>query len=84
MLDQLAERETGEVFRCRVNGVVDSLSSAEAQVCRLMVSGVRAAAEYAMVLGMDGAPPGEQRRTVKRAKDRLCKRLRRQLRGATV
>ncbi|MHB1768050.1 MAG: hypothetical protein ACYCUV_09400, partial [Phycisphaerae bacterium] len=81
VLDQLVEREATEAFWCRVNGDVDSLSAAEAQVFRLMASGVRATLEYARVLGMVTAPPGEQRCTVNRVKDRLRKRMRRRLRS---
>ena len=82
VLDRLVEHEAVEAFWRRVTSVVDPLSSTEAEVFKLMASGERATAEYARVPGVAAAPLGEQRRAVKKAKDRLRKRLRHRLRGA--
>jgi RNA polymerase sigma-70 factor, ECF subfamily len=43
----------------------------------LMIAGERATAAYARVLGLQNLPPEQQRREVKRHKDRLKKRLER-------
>ncbi len=84
MLDQLARREASKAFWSRVKGASDSLPSAEAKILELMASGVRATPEYARVLGMVAAPLDEQALAVKRAKDRVRKRLKRRLCGITV
>jgi hypothetical protein len=47
------------------------------RVLRLMVDGERRTAVFAAVLGLDGQPAEAQRREVKRAKDRIKKRLER-------
>lgn len=83
-VDRLAEREVAEVFGRRVNGVVGSLSPTEVEVFNLMASGVRATLGHARVLGIIDAPPEDQALTVKRAKDRLRKRLRRLLRSTLM
>jgi DNA-directed RNA polymerase specialized sigma24 family protein len=51
-----------------------SLDGAEREVFDLMVQGVRAHAEYAQVLGLTDRPVAEQRREVKRVKDKITKR----------
>lgn len=49
----------------------------ERAVLELMLDGERRTRPYVEVLGLHGLPPDEQRREVKRWKDRLKKRLRR-------
>lgn len=52
-------------------------NDADLQVVALMSQGVRETRAYAEVLGLTEMPLAEQRKQVKRAKDRLLKRLRR-------
>jgi hypothetical protein len=47
------------------------------QAVGMMIDGVRSTAEYARLYGLDGLPPAEQRRAVKRIKDRLDKVMKR-------
>ncbi len=49
----------------------------EWEVVRLMIDDERDTRVYARLLGLEHLPPAEQRRAVKRVKDRLDKRLRR-------
>jgi len=44
---------------------------------RMMLEKLRPTAAYARILGIEDLPPAEQRRRVKREKDRLGKRLER-------
>ncbi len=53
------------------------LSDKEQQVFDLMRAGVRETEAYVLVLGLTDLPPAEQARAVKRAKERIVKRLRR-------
>lgn len=57
--------------------VAETLAPEEAQVLTLMREGERKTAVYASVLGIEHLAPAEQRREVKRVKDRLTKRLER-------
>lgn len=57
--------------------VADGLTPQEARVLELMRAGERKTALFAVALGITGLPVAEQRRAVKRAKDRLVKRLER-------
>jgi RNA polymerase sigma-70 factor, ECF subfamily len=57
--------------------VRERLTPEEAEIMRLMRAGERRTIVYAAVLGLAGRPVAEQRREVKRAKDRLKKRLER-------
>jgi hypothetical protein len=50
------------------------------RVLALIAEGERQMEAFAEVLGLDGRPLPEQRREVKRAKDRVLKRVQRQLR----
>jgi hypothetical protein len=54
-----------------------SLSPEEAQVLTLMRQGERKTVEFARVLGISDWPADQQRREVKRAKDRINRRLER-------
>jgi hypothetical protein len=47
------------------------------QVLLMVMNGVRSTESFARVLGIGGLPAGEQARQVKKAKDRIAKRLRR-------
>ena len=57
--------------------VLDGLSDAERLALELLRHGERRTAEFAAVLNFEHLPPDEQRREVKRVKDRLIKRLQR-------
>ena len=54
---------------------VAGLTPGEERVLALMRAGERKTIAYALALGLDGLPASEQRRAVKRVKDRLQKRL---------
>lgn len=56
-----------------------NLNSTDRQLFLLMLNGVRKTEPYADILGVVGLPVAEQRREVKRAKDRLTKSLTRYL-----
>lgn len=60
------------------------LSDTDREVVQLMMDGERRYAVFAGVLGLRGRPDAEQRREVKRAKDRLKKWLQRSRRRNTV
>lgn len=57
------------------DGVQNGLSGAEIGALELMQNGERRTERYAGVLGIAYLPPSDQRREVKRVKDRLSKRL---------
>jgi hypothetical protein len=79
VLTSLAETEATGALGQKLNAKVASMSPADAFVINLMSDGVRATAEYARVLGIADRPKDEQKRAVKRVKDRLLKRLKRSL-----
>jgi hypothetical protein len=58
--------------------VRQACTEAERRVLALMLDGERSSAAYAQVLGITGLPAAEQEREVKRAKDRIKKRLERE------
>ena len=60
-----------------LSGVQETLTREESQVLELMLEGERRTEVYAAVLGLTNRPILEQRREVKRVKDRLKKRLER-------
>jgi DNA-directed RNA polymerase specialized sigma24 family protein len=62
--------------------VGDGLSEVEKRVLELMLAGERHTEAYAAVMGISDLPVEEQRREVKRVKDRLKKRLERCRQGA--
>jgi hypothetical protein len=53
------------------------LTQEDTRVLTLMQQGERKTAEFALALGISDLPPDQQRREVKRAKDRLKQRLKR-------
>lgn len=72
-----------EALRERVDAsVLDSLSDVERDILDLFSRGARATAEFAPVLGVAHLPPEEQAKEVKRAKERLIKKLQRARRDA--
>lgn len=74
-LEALLTRISAEEWWARVE---ESISDpVERQVVVLVMNGVRATDPYARLLGLSTLPIGEQAREVKRAKDRIAKRLRR-------
>lgn len=79
ILASLAEAEEDGALRKELRAKTVSFSPEEAAVFSLMSDGVRATEEYARVLGIDDRPRDEQKRVVKRVKDRLLKRLKRSL-----
>jgi RNA polymerase sigma factor (sigma-70 family) len=60
-----------------LKSVRESLTPAEGRVLDLLLAGERDTRVFAEALGVDGLPAEEQAREVKRAKDRLKKRLER-------
>ncbi len=55
----------------------EDLDKTDKEILLLMLEGVRDSAQYAEVMGVSHLPLSEQRQAVKRAKDRLQKRLQR-------
>ncbi len=77
-LDKLAEAESaGKGLANLASGPMDSLSSEDLAVLRLVAGGERDTARFAAVMGVADRPREEQQKLVKQAKDRLLKRLRR-------
>jgi hypothetical protein len=66
-----------EALRSRLADVDFRLSPAERRALRLLFEGERATSVWARVLALEDRPTPEQRRAVKRVRDRLLKRLRR-------
>lgn len=64
-----------------LGAVIASLTDAERRVFDLMRAGERATAAFAHALGVADRPPAEQAAEVKRAKERVLKRLQRAGRG---
>lgn len=72
--------EDAVISRRRVEQLIPELrkafpASRDQQLLKLLVDGVRQTPEYARVLGVTHLPIEEQRREVKKAKDRIKKRL---------
>lgn len=72
-LREQTERPLGEI----VQALGVDLSATDEQVLMLMLSGERRSAAYVEVLGIAHLDEAAQRREVKRAKDRILKKLRR-------
>ena len=70
--DRAQERATAQRWP---DAVLNSLTPLEVDVFELMRAGERKTEVYARLLGLSDRPPDEQRREVKRAKDRIKKRL---------
>ena len=68
------DEEAGERERF-LRSVAESLSPPDRRVLELMLAGERRDAVYAEALGLGGLPAGDQQRDVKRAKDRVKKRV---------
>jgi DNA-directed RNA polymerase specialized sigma24 family protein len=79
MEDEVVERlDPLDLPRSQVEAVlaqIKELSQEDREILRLRVEGVRSTHVYAQVLGIAHLPAGQQRREVKRVKDRLDKRL---------
>ncbi len=74
-LEELLTRISAEEWWARVEeGISDPI---DRQVMVLVMNGVRATDRYARLLGLQTLPVDEQAREVKKAKDRIAKRLRR-------
>jgi hypothetical protein len=72
---ELVRREQEQVMLDSVPASLrDGLSDVEAKVWELMVGGERRTSIYAAVMGITGLPAPEQKKEVKRLKDRLKKR----------
>lgn len=80
-LDAFEMHHDVEALLSRASEVDFTLSTSERQALRLLLEGERSTAAWARVLDLADRPPPEQRRVVKRIKDRLLKRLRRWWRG---
>jgi len=76
-LQEWVEQYTDLSLREILVEVETQLEEPEAQVLVMMLEGVRSTAEYAGVLGITQLDEASQRREVKRAKDRIMKRLER-------
>ncbi len=74
-LDNLLNRISAEEWWSLVEGTFTD--PADRQLVIMLANGVRATESYARVLGINGLPAEEQAREVKKAKDRLLKRLKR-------
>ena len=61
----------------RLRCIEEDCSPDERQVLRLMMAGERATQAYVAPLKLEGQPVARQEREVKRAKDRIMKRLQR-------
>jgi hypothetical protein len=76
--DLLEDREESERWEAVLRAVRQACTEAERRVLELMLAGERNTAAYALALGNTGLPAAEQEREVKRAKDRIMKRLERE------
>jgi DNA-directed RNA polymerase specialized sigma24 family protein len=73
----LAEELARRAAALEAEAAPAGLTPAEMQVLTMMRQGERATTAFARALGVDHLPSAEQRREVKRAKDRITKRLKR-------
>jgi hypothetical protein len=74
-LDSLLNRISAEEWWSLVEGTFSDPT--DRQLVIMLANGVRSSESYAKVLGITGLPGDEQAREVKKAKDRMLKRLRR-------
>jgi hypothetical protein len=75
LLDVLiAQEETGSL-RTQVDALAQRLSPSDQKVLQLLLEGERETAVFARELNLGHLPVAEQRREVKRAKDRIQRRL---------
>jgi RNA polymerase sigma-70 factor (ECF subfamily) len=74
----LEDREESERWEALLRAVRQACTEAERRVLELMLAGERSTAAHAEALGLTGLPVAEQEREVKRAKDRIMKRLERE------
>jgi hypothetical protein len=74
-LDSLLNRISAEEWWSLVEGTFSD--PADRQLVIMLANGVRSTESYARVLGISELAAGEQAREVKKAKDRLLKRLKR-------
>lgn len=76
-LEEWLEQYTDKTPSGLLQALADELSSSDQQVVLLMAEGERSTARYAELLDISHLPEHEQRRKVKRAKDRLTKKIQR-------
>jgi hypothetical protein len=76
-IDEWWEKRTDSSFEDILIALRAELTPTDEQVLLLMLEGTRDSQPYAEVMGISHLEIGEQRREVKRAKDRLKKRLKR-------
>lgn len=74
-IDGLLSRISAQEWWSLVEGTFNE--PADRQLVLMLANGVRATESYARVLGITGLPVEEQQREVKKAKDRVLKRLKR-------
>jgi RNA polymerase sigma factor (sigma-70 family) len=74
----IEEREEAEWQEAWLRSLEASFSAPERRVLRLMLTGERSQAAFAEALGITALAPAEQELHVKRAKDRIKKRLQRE------
>jgi hypothetical protein len=73
----LCEREDGDARERLLQAVRSTLAEPERQALALLLAGERRTAAFADALGLQGLPAAEQEAAVKRAKDRIKKRIER-------
>lgn len=66
-----------DMLMAMATGVVETFTPGERQTLELLIEGERRTQEFARVLDVSHLPQSEQRREVKRVKDRIKKRLQR-------
>jgi DNA-directed RNA polymerase specialized sigma24 family protein len=76
-LDEWLQQHTDLSIQEILESLDNELTSTDEQVLMLVLEGVRDSARFAQVLGITHKDDREQRKDVKRAKDRLAKKLRR-------
>jgi hypothetical protein len=76
---RLERLEEEEQWQARLRSVAQRFTATERRVLELMLAGERAVAAYAAVLGLEGLPITDPQREVKRLKDRIKKRLEREV-----
>ena len=77
LIDQEADRDIQGIMISIAPGLLDSFSTGERLAFDLLIQGERRTREFASVLGIGHLSETEQRREVKRVKDRIKQRVRR-------
>jgi hypothetical protein len=78
--DRFEREEEDAAWQEFLRSVQEDWTATERRTLELMRAGERSTAVFATALGCDGLPPAEQEREVKRVKDRILARLKREVR----